>query len=114
MKILNGIGDSEQWASKLSPDQYKQVLDRVDIEFAADNRTHFSVDDDVSLSLNLKNVPNLIVKIFEINTGNYYRTRGKEVDTDINLDGLVPNFEETLYERHGDPRHVGISVRYDF
>ena len=96
VKILNGIGDSEQWASKLSPDQYKQVLDRVDIEFAADNRTHFSVDDDVSLSLNLKNVPNLIVKIFEINTGNYYRTRGKEVDTDINLDGLVPNFEETF------------------
>ncbi len=96
VKILNGIGDAEQWASKLSPDQYKQILERVDIEFAAENKAHFSVNDDVSLTLNLKNVPKLIVKIFEINTGNYYRTNGKEVDTDINLDGLVPNYEETF------------------
>ncbi len=96
VKILNGIGDAEQWASKLSPDQYKQILERVDIEFAADNKEQFSVNDDVALSLNLKNVPKLIVKIFEINTGNYYRTQGKEVDTDINLDGLVPNYEETF------------------
>lgn len=96
VKILNGIGDAEQWASKLSPDQYKQILERVDIEFTADNKEQFSADDDVSLSLNLKNVPKLIVKIFEINTGNYYRTNGKEVDTDINLDGLVPNYEETF------------------
>ena len=96
VKILNGIGDAEQWASRLSPDQYKQILERVDIEFAADNKEQFSVNDDVALSLNLKNVPKLIVKIFEINTGNYYRTQGKEVDTDINLDGLVPNYEETF------------------
>ncbi|MGB2500164.1 MAG: hypothetical protein ACPIA2_10725 [Mariniblastus sp.] len=96
VKILNGIGDAEQWASQLSPDQYKQILERVDIEFAADNKEQFSVNDDVSLSLHLKNVPKLIVKIFEINTGNYYRTNGKEVDTDINLDGLVPNYEETF------------------
>ena len=26
----------------------------------------------------------------------------------------APDFKDTLYERHGDPRHVGLSVRYDF
>ena len=25
-----------------------------------------------------------------------------------------PNFEDTLYERHGDPRHYGVSFTYDF
>ena len=25
-----------------------------------------------------------------------------------------PNFEDTLYERHGDPRHYGFSISYDF
>ena len=25
-----------------------------------------------------------------------------------------PNFEDTLYERHGDPRNYGVSFRYDF
>ncbi|MDC0902104.1 TonB-dependent receptor [Gammaproteobacteria bacterium] len=26
----------------------------------------------------------------------------------------APDFKDTLYERHGDPRHVGFSMRYDF
>ena len=38
----------------------------------------------------------------------YYSVRG------FYFGNEAPNFEETLYERHGDPRHVGISVRYDF
>ena len=38
----------------------------------------------------------------------YYSTRG------FYFGNEAPNFEDTLYERHGDPRHVGLSVRYDF
>ena len=26
----------------------------------------------------------------------------------------IYNFEDTLYKRHGDPRHLGLSVQYDF
>ena len=25
-----------------------------------------------------------------------------------------PSFEDTLYERHGDPRNYGVTFRYDF
>lgn len=96
VKILNGIGDSEKWASMLSPEEYKQVLDRVDIEFLPTNPEFFSANDPVTLDLHVKNVENLIVKVFEINTSNYYRKHRREVDTDINLDGLVPNFEQTF------------------
>ena len=38
----------------------------------------------------------LIVKVFHINTDNYYRQNKREVDTDINLDGLVANHEFTF------------------
>ena len=38
----------------------------------------------------------------------YYSVRG------FYFGNEAPNFEDTLYERHGDPRHMGISVRYDF
>ncbi len=38
----------------------------------------------------------------------YYSTRG------FYFGNEAPNFEDTLYKRHGDPRHLGISVRYDF
>ena len=38
----------------------------------------------------------------------YYSVRG------FYFGNEAPNFEDTLYERHGDPRHIGISIRYDF
>jgi len=42
----------------------------------------------------LKNVPVLIVKVFEINTSRYYKDNLREVPTDIQLDGLVANEEK--------------------
>ena len=101
-KILNGIGDVEQWASRLTPDEYEKVLKRVDVEFVSTNPEFFNVDDDVTLELYLKNVKNLIVKVFEINTSNYYRKYKKEIDTDVNLDGLLPN-SETVFEYDEEP-----------
>ena len=38
----------------------------------------------------------------------YYSTRG------FYFGNEAPNFTETLYERHGDPRHIGATVKYDF
>lgn len=95
-KIVNGLGDEEQWASLLPPELFQALKERIDLEFAPTNKTQFAPDDVVSLDLDVKNVGTLIVKVFEINTKSYYRQHLKEIDTDINLDGLVPNFEETL------------------
>ncbi|MEL7497789.1 MAG: hypothetical protein AAFN77_09280 [Planctomycetota bacterium] len=95
-KILAGIGDVEKWASMLSPDRYKRLLERVDLDFAPNNPVYLATDEDVSLDMFVKNVDTMIVKIFEINTQNYYRKHRSEIDTDINLDGLVPNFEKTF------------------
>jgi outer membrane receptor protein involved in Fe transport len=38
----------------------------------------------------------------------YYSTRG------FYFGNEAPDFADTLYERHGDPRHFGLSIRYDF
>ena len=38
----------------------------------------------------------------------YYSVRG------FYFGNEAPDFKDTLYERHGDPRHFGLSVRYDF
>ena len=101
-KILAGIGDVEKWASMLTPEQYKEILERVELDFAPTNPSYVDVKDEVKLDLYLKNVDKLIVKIFEVNTENYYRKFRREIDTDINLDGLVPNFEKT-FEYKNDP-----------
>ena len=94
-KIVNGLGEPEQWAAMLPPELFRQLKDRVDLDFDAANKTDFAADDPVSLDLHVKNVSTLIVKVFEINAKNFYRQTGKEVDTDINLDGLVANAEQS-------------------
>jgi hypothetical protein len=111
-KIENGLGDEEQWASQLPPELFRQLKDRIDIDFAATNRTDFAADEPVRLDLFVKNVPTLLVKIFEVNTLNFYRTHQREVDTDINLDGLVANAEET--HAYVEPPLRRIGRRFEF
>ncbi len=96
VKILNGLGDREKWASALSPAEYQELIDRIDLDFVETNPEYFAPGDAVELELHLKNVSTLIVKVFEINTQNYYRKYNSEIDTNLNLDGLVPNFEQTF------------------
>jgi len=92
--IVNGMGDMERWYSMLSPAAYKALKERVDLDFAYTSKTVFGVDEPVTLDLLVKNVKSLIVKVYQINALNYYRQTGREVNTDINLDGLVANNEK--------------------
>ncbi len=93
-KILAGKGDRERWAAMLPPEEYQKLMERVDLDFAVSNKESFGVDEKIELEIFTKNVKKLIVKVFEINTRNYYLKHGKEIDTDVNLDGLVANFQE--------------------
>jgi hypothetical protein len=111
-KIENGLGEEEQWASMLPPELFRQLKDRIDIDFAATNKSRFAANEAVQLDLFVKNVPNLLVKVFEVNTLNFYRTNQREVDTDINLDGLVANVEET--HPYAEPPLRRMSRHFEF
>ena len=113
-KIVNGIGDPERWTSLLSPAAFQRLKERVDLEFdpahraaagedgkPAANAEQFGINDPVRLRLHVKNVPKLIVKVFELNPLNHYLEKGTELSTDVNLDGLVANYERTI--EYGDP-----------
>ncbi|MFZ4766665.1 MAG: hypothetical protein ACOYMN_17065, partial [Roseimicrobium sp.] len=91
--IVNGIGNAERWASLLSPTAFQQLKERVDIEFPATNAPFFQPGDDVQFDVVVKNTPKLIVKIFELNTLNFFQTQHRQLNTDLNLDGLVANTE---------------------
>ncbi|MCI0704511.1 MAG: hypothetical protein L0241_25940, partial [Planctomycetia bacterium] len=95
-KLVNGIGDPEQWASMIPPEALKGLKERVDIDFAYTNKTDFGVDEPIKIEVAVKNAPTLLVKVYEINARNFYRTHGREIDTDINLDGLVANAERVI------------------
>ncbi len=95
-KIVNGLGEPEQWYSLLPPDRYQALKDRIDLDFAPTNGKFFAANDPVSLDLDVKNVGTLIVRVFEVNTKNFYREQAREVNADINLDGMVANNEQTF------------------
>lgn len=93
-KILAGIGDQEKWYSLITPAAYEALKERVDLQFVRHNPRTFAAGDPVSIGIEIKNVQELIVKVYEINALNYYLQEGREVNTDLELDGLVANSEK--------------------
>lgn len=93
--ITHGIGNPERWASLIPPTAFQQFKERVDIEFPSTNAPQFMPGDDIAFDVIVKNTPKLIVKIFELNTLNFFQTQQRQLNTDLNLDGLVANSEQT-------------------
>jgi hypothetical protein len=101
-KILAGSGDQEKMYSLLDdPAAYQALKERVEIEISPQNPRYFKATDPVSLIVDRKNVPSLVLKVFEINVLAYYRQHKRDVDTSIDLDGLVAGFEQT--HQYSDP-----------
>lgn len=97
--IVNDIGDREHWYAMLPHKKYEVLKERVDLDFAITNKQFFHSTDAVTLDLYIKNVKTLLIKIYKINGLNYYRKNLHEIDTAINLDGLIPNHEiANVYE----------------
>jgi len=95
-KIVHNKGDQDQWTRMLSPQDLQQLRQRVDLRFALTNPELIQPDEPVELDVWVKNVDKLIIKVFRINELNYYRIEKREIGTDINLDGLVANDEQTI------------------
>lgn len=94
-KIVNGLGDAQRWTTLLTPAQYQALRDRVDLDFAPTNPQVIQSDEPIELDVFTKNVPTLIIKVYRINALNYYQDQSSHIGTDINLDGLVANLEQT-------------------
>jgi len=93
--LVRGLGETEQLASLLSPAAFQRLSERVDLDFRATNPPFLKPADDVSLDLEVKNAPKLIVKVYELNALNYFLAHKRELNTDLPLDGLVANSETT-------------------
>ncbi|MEM7473905.1 MAG: hypothetical protein AAF483_02875 [Planctomycetota bacterium] len=106
-KILYGVGENRSWYAKLSPTEQRNLRDRIEIRFATYNSTHYRAGDEVNLDVELKNVDELLVRVYEINTAAYLRNNSKQIDTDIDLDGLVANEQRVLkFAQPAELRHM--------
>ena len=92
--------------------KYELLAKKVLIQILDFNQDSFKRDERVKLSLELKNVPTLYVKIFEFNSENYYRKNLQPFKTDVNLDGLIST-DEKIYE-FKDPAQKKFRFEIDF
>lgn len=57
------------------------------------NKVNFKPDERVKLTVDMKNVPSLYIKVFEFNSLNYFKKTKQPFKTDVNLDGLIATKE---------------------
>lgn len=95
-RLLAGDPDTRRWTSMLSEGALTALRERVEIELSPRNPRRFAAGDSVTLEVVVKNVPELQIKVFRINALAYFLARGAEVDTSLDLDGMVAGDERTV------------------
>jgi len=105
-KILYGIGDAKTHYAQLSPDEQRELQTRMELKFAPNNPTYYQPSDAVRLTLDLKNVQELLVKVYRLNARNILMQQKQPIGTNLDLDGLVANLEKRFtYAQAVDLRH---------
>lgn len=64
------------------------------LRFLESNKELFKVDEEVKITVEIKNIQTLYVKCFEFNTETYYKKTLTPFNTGVNLDGLVTSNEK--------------------
>lgn len=95
-RLLAGAPEAERWAALLGASRLAALRDRVEIELTPTNPARVAADAPVALEVDIKNVPQLVVKTFRIDPVAYFLARRAEVDTTVDLDGMVASDEQVL------------------
>lgn len=92
---LSDKEDVEKLVQKMSPEQFKSIEEETFLRFKDTNCDKFKVEEPVELTLELKNVKKVTIKVYEFNTETYYRKTMKPFDTSIDLQGMEPKYSRT-------------------
>jgi hypothetical protein len=74
------------------------------LNFSESNKENFAIDEVVNLRVSIKNVKQMVVKIFEFNTETYYMKNKAVFNTGVNLEGLEAS--DTLSFDYDQPSNV--------
>jgi hypothetical protein len=95
-QLLAGTADAEKATRTLGPARAAELRERIDLEWCLHNPARFGVDEPVVLEADIKNVPDLLIKVFRIDPLAYFQNHRRDVDTDLDLDGLAASHEITM------------------
>lgn len=94
-RLLAGA-DPNRWGALLHPAEVQELQKETRISFAPGQQELLGGDAAVKLTLDLKNTPELAVRIFELDLPGWIEREDSEPSVDLDLEGLVPHFERSL------------------
>ena len=83
---------NDEFEKILGLPQYEQLIKKTEITICQHNPTSFKIDQPVILDIDIKNVQTLYIKIFEINTENYYYSKKITINSGMSLEGLIATY----------------------
>jgi hypothetical protein len=95
-RLLAGDPDARRWTAMLPDGELAALRDRIELSLSPRNPTRFAEGAPIVLEVLVKNVQELVVKVFRIDVLAHFVARGVEVDTSLDLDGMVAGDERTL------------------
>ncbi|HEY0990201.1 MAG TPA: hypothetical protein VGD80_24285, partial [Kofleriaceae bacterium] len=99
--LLRGAQRPEPLTVVLGPARAAALRERVELLWCAHNPAWFAADEPIALDVDVKNVPELVVKVFRIDPLAYFQRHRREVDSALDLDGLAASHEQV--HRYGEP-----------
>ena len=96
----------------ITQDLWHQFTEQVHLAFRHENKDKFRPGELVELSVDIKNVDSVHVRVFEFNTETYYRKNLKPFDTTVDLDGLEAKINHK-YD-YNEPKNVMMKRKFSF
>ncbi len=104
--LLDGAGDAVRATQVLGPARAAALRDRVELAWTVEVPPWFGATDPVVLDAWVKNVPEVVVKVFRIDPIAYFHHHKKEVNTNLDLDGLAASHEMVIRQPEPPVRRV--------
>lgn len=111
-QLLYSDKDLDKYTAILGSSAAQQLRESIEITLLPYNKKRFLPADVVQIDVELKNVPSVIVKVFELNTERYYKDNLQVIPDDVQLDGLIAN-EEKIF-KYSQPPFRRHRERFDF
>jgi len=95
-RLLFGHPDADRATLVLGPARAQALRERIELAWCPHNPAWFTAGEPIALDVDVKNVGELVVKVFRIDPLAYFQHHHREVDTALDLDGLAASHEQTL------------------
>lgn len=94
--LLAGRGDEAKATLVLGPARAAALREQVELAWCVHNPTRFAIGEPIVLEADVKNVSELVVKVFRIDPLAYFQHHHMELKADLDLDGLAASHESVM------------------